>query len=361
MTFIAGFIYKTTICIIADSAETVIFPFPLKEFSKANHPQSSFYESAYIEDNKLIYEGAQKLYQIDNRIVLAFAGNVATGLQAIDEFKLRLLKGLSIKETIQELFNNHKYSDNHFIVGYFENEKPIIFYYLASDDFHFIEEAPEEFDFFLCVAGNTKGPHSSVCFHSLENAAANNLAPEEATIILLACLQGVNINERNIVTGIGGYFNGILLEKTGVRWISDTIYFLYSAKDFDKGQKYAIHKFNRDDATFLISLEKNIFKSEFSSFSRDELIEKWDETLVKIASQMSEKYFICISYDQYNAVILDTTKGNSPINADGTTRQLSFSPWAYQSMLYYPFRERIEPPSLHAFNNFFFKNVLNNY
>jgi hypothetical protein len=73
MTFIAGFIYKDTIGIVADSAETIIFPAPIRNFPEAGNYQSSFVENIHIENNTLIYEGAQKLYQLENRIILTFA------------------------------------------------------------------------------------------------------------------------------------------------------------------------------------------------------------------------------------------------------------------------------------------------
>ena len=74
MTLITGFIYKNTVQIIADSAETIGGQVE-DSISTPNGHETSFGEIAQNNDYT-ITESAQKIYVVDDKMKLTFAGDV---------------------------------------------------------------------------------------------------------------------------------------------------------------------------------------------------------------------------------------------------------------------------------------------
>lgn len=360
MTFIAGFLYKGTIAIAADSAETLILPFAIPAIPSHLKDQfhSSFMEAVHLDTHSIVGEEAQKLYEVWDKAILTFAGNVETGLAAIEELRYNLLKEKPIRESIVEVLP--RYNDNQFIVGFFSNDGPFMYYQLQPDDFVFVGDDPKDRSS-VCIltAGNTEFGHSTMWAEAIKMGAANELSVDQVLLLGLASLQSLSINEKTIQSGIGGHFNGIMMDINGVRWVDDTFYLLYSAKNFYDFPRYGIHKFNRNSACFVLGTTKRIFLTELQKTTVEELIQRWDADLLKIANSHSEKYFICISYDSRNVLVVDTEKVDSPIKYDSSEGVIRFTPWAMDSMLHDVNRHHSDSRAFHLFSNFLLINVLN--
>jgi hypothetical protein len=312
MTFIAGIIYNETIQIIADSVETSLLKNDIVLDGEIfeNLPYSSFGEKAHVEDSFLMHEAVQKIFNINDRVLLAFAGHSNEGLYVIDDLSKFLLIGGSISEVIIKYFSGSRPPNTEFIIGFFEDNQPYIFTYskgsfkIGSDNFYCVEGGIHE------MFGPIQAWYKAYGERKIDS--------DDALIHALALLQRQNITGRTIKHGVGGFFNGSFLSKTGVTWAKDTIHILYSI--YHDGDRYYVFKFNRKNMTFICSYRhegdsvtevcRSIYKSELdSSIPNRELYNLLTE-LNSLIEKYSTHYYIWNSYDRNTVVVINIEKEN---------------------------------------------------
>ena len=92
MTFIAGYIYKNTVAIVADSAVTYT---NLQGSRPAGTGETtSFFEGNVDDGETSIREGAQKIYELGRNVIATFAGREAEGDNTMGLLRYELLRGI---------------------------------------------------------------------------------------------------------------------------------------------------------------------------------------------------------------------------------------------------------------------------
>lgn len=127
MTFICGYVYQSTVSIIADSVETTIGP--AMRVPDDIHPVSTFQERFVEDGEKVVMESAQKIYNLRNKLIIAFSGDVNNGLRVIEELNYLLLKEERVVMTVWDYFTALDTTDNDFLVVFMNQTTPSLYVY----------------------------------------------------------------------------------------------------------------------------------------------------------------------------------------------------------------------------------------
>lgn len=105
MTLIVGYLHSdSSVHIIADSAETItgIGANP----NNGNDAYNSFGEIIQLENDEIILESAQKIYSINETVLITFSGQVLEGNQVLRDlkFEIEVQKELKLSEIISTYF-----------------------------------------------------------------------------------------------------------------------------------------------------------------------------------------------------------------------------------------------------------------
>ncbi len=303
MTFIYGYIINETVHIIADSAETSINYTFIKKIDGRN----SLGEIAYIDDKKIVREGAQKIYNIKDKLLLAFAGKVKVGFSVVEEINYELDRpsnNSSIGDKLLNYFEGKNFN-NHFIIGFYENNKPYLFFYHDKDHYKLIDEKQ------VIISGGTDVPEiRSVLSMALRQCVS--WSDNHTLITLISMAQAQNITHLTFRNGVGGFFNGAYIGRKGIHWAGDCFLILYSAKSYDKGELFFSYRFNRDNAVFIVSeVFKKMFTTEFDRLRIKELRASWGTKIDELIFNGVSKFYVMISYDTGKVVIVSDTYNKS--------------------------------------------------
>lgn len=92
MTLIVGYIHSdSSIHIIADSAET-IDSMDIERTDYTNESFNSFGEIIHSDNDSLTLESAQKIFNLNNSIIITFSGQVYEGNGVLRDLKFKILK-----------------------------------------------------------------------------------------------------------------------------------------------------------------------------------------------------------------------------------------------------------------------------
>ncbi len=296
MTFIYGYIINETVHIMADSAETSINYNSIRKIEGRN----SLGEIPYIDDKKVVKEGAQKIYNLKDKLLLTFAGNEKEGVSVVEEINYELDRpsmNYNIGDKLLHYFEGKSFS-NHFIIGFYENNKPYLFFYHDKDHYKLANEKQ------VITSGGEDIPEiRTVLGRGLQQCVT---WPDNYTLTaLISMAQAQNISHLTLGKGVGGFFNGAYIGRNGIRWADDCFLILYSAKNYDKGEVFFSGRFNRGNAAFIIcEAFKRVFINELDNIQFDKLIETWGNKLDNQINNGIAKFYVMISYDTGKVVII---------------------------------------------------------
>lgn len=306
MTFVAAYIYKDTVQVVADSAVTVGLS-PTTDL-KWNYPVSSFGEAIHSGVNAdgpfEVSEGALKIYNVKDKLIIAFAGAVDEGVDIVQLLNYEIEKsGEAVTSFLFDFFINKKPSKTQFVGGYFQNGDPHIFRYISPENIFFSRDPKHAV--FAGIVGRAMPKSSrpdmglfSVVASSLGEAHKNDIDAEEMLVMTIAMLQLHSLHVLNIQEQVGGFYNGVALSETGIKWADDTLYSLYSMINWEKGDRFGVFKFNRDNATFLLSHRDRHQLFHAENQPSHHLIEKWGDSVIQLAVRHEVKYIVFMCHDQ---------------------------------------------------------------
>lgn len=301
MTFIVGYIYKKSVNLIADSAETVF------DFEKCNiDPDNSdivstFFETPIQEERTLIFESALKIYNVSNRFIFTFAGSVNEGIKALSDLSSRHDSFDSLSDLFYYYFKSQKFKKTHYIIGYYEDEKPKLFFSYTDNRMKVVEE-----EIVVIFGGkNILGDARDFLEDFVIYALRNKFTIEETLVRNIAILQSAALVNQSIKVGVGGFFNGCTLDKRGVIWAPDTSYILYSAVNFNKGDMFRIKKFNRENGVIVTSETK----CKIFYFGDERICQEYYErhkSDIELRAKMSiTDYFVFLAYDKPTLIVFN--------------------------------------------------------
>ncbi|MGO4289863.1 hypothetical protein [Chitinophaga sp. RAB17] len=306
MTFIFGYIYNGAVHIIADSVETIsaagrpdeILP---EEFS------STMIESSIVKDEQLMTECAHKIYNIQDRLILGFAGQVSEGTKMIERLVSGLVKTDDMRAYISRIFDQEKPRKTEYIIGFMEEERPCMYCYRSPfEEFKMVRNLA-----FSNIGKNEWVPPETIAT-MLRLAFENSHNQDDLLITAISTIQTTTIGMRTLEQGVGGYINGVYIANSGIHWAKDTTYVLYSSLHQDRPETiYNIAKYNRDNAVFI---QKNgqlkIFRTE-PDLTGENLEKKWSEHLEILANSNISDYYILLSYDKHVIFLINNKLNNS--------------------------------------------------
>jgi len=120
MTLIAGYIYRESVHIIADSAQTQIGD--LSGLEDKEHGYSAFGEKIEVNNDTIVSGSAQKIININDSILVAFSGTVQEGKQIIEDIKIQhSYSSLSLSDFFSDFFHRILPTESHYVIGFIED------------------------------------------------------------------------------------------------------------------------------------------------------------------------------------------------------------------------------------------------
>jgi ATP-dependent protease HslVU (ClpYQ) peptidase subunit len=236
MTYVVGWKSKSSVYICADSVVTVSAHQPREDL--LIYKESTFGEKMYFNDSKHTTESICKIENINEKVIIAFSGEVGVAQEIIDYFRrtleryndytAQLIKD-SFITSINESDSDEKVHKVSFIIGLIDFDNPILMSYNRGGNRALTEHS-------IVQIGSLS---DSTTYRYITNklyADSTSLDEDCQLIVISAVLQSYGFHEKSIIEnyGVGGFILGVQLKKTGVTWNDDTFFFLYSGtfKDF---------------------------------------------------------------------------------------------------------------------------------
>lgn len=298
MTLIVGYIHSdSSLHIVVDSAET--FLKHKKESNIEQNSYNSFGEIIQLEDDCIVKESAQKIYNLAENILFTFAGEVYEGMQILRDlrYELNSTKDLKVSEIISNYFDFRKPTLSEYIIGFYENNNPKLYYYQKTGNF-----LNDENSYIILGSGSEDEDINQPLQSFLISLKEITTTKEDVLVCIISILQCCSINILSFARGVGGFYNGACIYKNEIFWANDTCNILYSSKHFEKGEKFIVNKFNRDNVTLVTSPKIN--KSTFFSDDEGCLLtvqewqDKWVKILLKLNTDCELDYYVFICFDR---------------------------------------------------------------
>ncbi|MGX5819231.1 hypothetical protein ACWKWU_13595 [Chitinophaga lutea] len=305
MTLIIGYIYNGAVHIVADSVETillegapnVILP---EEFS------STMIESSIVKDGQLMIESACKIYNIRDRLILAFAGQVSEGHRMINQLIDGLVRTTDMREYVSSFFENERPAETQYIVGFMENGTPCMYcYHSSSRTFKMASNLS------ICNIGKNSWIPPEVFVTMLRTASERSHSQDDLLITAISTMQMITLGLMTLEQGVGGFINGVFFDRNGIHWAKDCIYILYNSIRLNAPEStYIVGKYNRDNAIFIrTNKQQRLFKTELELHG-EEVEEKWGKKIESLANSGVADYYILLSYDK-NVIFLVNNKSHN--------------------------------------------------
>ena len=300
MTLIAGYILSNTVQIICDSAVTIHNP--QKNTSRS---VSSFGDVVQNDENKEINENSNKLYTIKNSIICTFSGIATEGKNILEDIQILIKTNqkTSISKLLELFFKENQPQNTEYIFGFIEDEKPTLFYFEESKVFK-----KQNNDAIVVLGAGGQNPDLITRLVLSNYKLLNeNRNPDISLITNISVLQSSSILFRTFTYGIGGFFNGAFISKKGIKWSEDSMFILYSSKNFLKSEKFSVRICNRDNAVCVLSSKngRNVYipKLIWMNISIEEWKKSWFSDDYR-SLKFDAKYYCFVCYDRLIVTII---------------------------------------------------------
>ena len=304
MTLIVGFVYKNSVFLAADSAETSLIEVENK--NHAAYPSStSFGETIENNQNYITRESSQKLYSLSNKIILGFSGSTFSGNKIIEDLKIRILsEEKSIIDLISDYFKEVKPLNNSFIFGFVQNNLT----YLGLFKNKTLKFTPNQGVAIIGSATDNdflvRGIHNGFSYLNQINVSERLFQ-----IFAAATIESLIINLTTLKTGIGGFVSCVQLSSSNITWMKDQTKILYSSKRFNGTEKNVINQFMREEVLLLTSpfIPTSIYYNQVNGQSENIITweNKWLSELLDLSYNMQTDYCAFLSYDNLRVIVLE--------------------------------------------------------
>lgn len=312
MTYITGWRNQTSVFIAADSAIT--YELESLQNVKIWSDVSTFGEPHIIQDDKIIQEQCLKIYNFNNRVILAFAGNVSEAYEAIEWLKMVL--EVNEQRDLRVIFNNicngRKIS---IIAGFIENEQPILISVNAIGISGYKEHAVFE----PAYSGTIDSKFIRYTQEFYNESKNIQHTDEQILVSMCSVIQSYKYVNPTIPNGVGGLISGIRVDKLGASWQKDIAYIpiQYNGSMLNTtqlsdlfGKAEIISVIIRDDLVFISNpythwrfsrmpfggcQPKKVTESEKWNESRLAWTNNWYQSVNQIIDTFTYDYYVFIS------------------------------------------------------------------
>lgn len=265
MTLIAGYIYEDSVSILADSVLSIseIEPDPTVKSSAGEINVSGGFNQ----------ESSCKVFNLGDRVIAATSGKWNEGLRVLEDIKITLVAFQD--EPASSIIHSHlsaAKSENEFIFGFIENETPTLMHKNYSG-IHFSQKEDQ-----LVINGSGGWDND---FHYLGYGMNKALrdANKDKTYCLVSMLglfRCISLKNQTYDEGVGGFFNGALIDSDGISWAPDFTTCVYSAENMYNTTHSIIDVFNRDQGVIVASPHSglSVYYSRFAALTYTEWKEK---------------------------------------------------------------------------------------
>ncbi|SFT71083.1 hypothetical protein SAMN04489724_1746 [Algoriphagus locisalis] len=234
MTYILGWKNYNSVFLVGDSVVTIDYPGSYSDKTyESNRPLTSFGEQQIFEKGKTISEKWLKLYDLENKVILAISGTIEEAHEGIKHFKM-YLEIQNVIDILKAVENSFSDKDVKVLIGYMDENVPRLISYNGKNNSRIIQH-----DFFEVA-------HSGSIGESFINQTENFFAQievkgwsdEQILASIIAVTQSYGVQEEIIRQGVGGFFSGIRINKNGVTWQPDIMFvpFSYNGEEINSNQ-----------------------------------------------------------------------------------------------------------------------------
>lgn len=230
MTYILGWKNYSSVFLVGDSVITIEHP-AIDGNKNTFRNQTSFGEDHIYEEGKTVSEKWLKLYDLDNKVILAISGDVEEAHEGIKYLRLYLETGIDIKVAIENSFGDKKVG---ILVGYIEKDVPR----LISYNGHGKKELHEHAFFEVAHSGSIESSFIDQTEEFFSQIVSKDWSEDQILASIIAVTQSYGFQENQMKRGVGGFFSGIRINKLGVTWQPDLVFipFSYNGKELKSNQ-----------------------------------------------------------------------------------------------------------------------------
>jgi hypothetical protein len=312
MTYCAGWKYKDTVFLLADTAAT--------KSERPNTKHSSFGELHAEVRGKYIEESLLKLVPIGSGTVAAYAGDVQLATQYLDFLRdtrpfakdnIELLKSLTVS------------------MGPFAPDREVALLVGSSAPdgsceilrWSTIEGLDQSSSDFYAI-GSLSSYHAALTPALLSQFVSGKLDSGRMLAIVTAIVQSYGIHDNVIDMNVGGLIFGVQTSLGAVTWQQDTNYVIYNHNNRTFSAPAIVTAIARDNALIVSSSltdDTRVFGHSTSMPSKDLRDEKWRNNVKAALDSGRSRYWVFISTSGKVITLID----RQDINADSRYVKLS--------------------------------------
>lgn len=230
MTYCIAWKSKDSVFVVADSARTVesVHNIVLEK------QQSAFGETSINEEGKVIEEYIHKLFQIERKVIVGFAGNVDIALETIDTFQKYFDHNnvvLSFERSINSVRTENGW-DVQFLLGFVDKGEPKLYSFNVDNN----GILQEEFGLVQIGSMASSSPYSYLAVKFYNEHLAKLRSSEQQFYQALSFFQHLGLHDHTFKYNAGGIYSGALVNIKGAKWMEDTAYIIFDKNLSDKTQ-----------------------------------------------------------------------------------------------------------------------------
>lgn len=227
MTYILGWKNYSSVFLVGDSVITIEHP-NVDGNKNTFRNQTSFGEDHIYEKGKTVSEKWLKLYDIEGKVIIAISGEVRDAYDGIESLKKAMASQdeFDLREEIKYSFFGKRAG---VIIGFMENENPVLISCHCKGYLSFIEHPTFE----VVHSGSINEKFKDQTQSAFSQFKMNGWNDDQILASIIAVTQSFCFQENIISQGVGGFFSGIRIDKTGVKWQPDLVFipFSYNGKE----------------------------------------------------------------------------------------------------------------------------------
>ncbi len=259
MTYILGWKNYSSVFLVGDSVITIEHP-NVDGNKNTFRNQTSFGEDHIYEEGKTVSEKWLKLYDLDNKVILAISGDVEDAHEGIKNLRICIDSKIDIYKGIESSFRDREVD---ILVGFMEEDVPRLISYNGRG-----KRGLKEYAFFeVAHSGSIDSSFIDQTEEFFSQIDSKDWSEDQILASIIAVTQSYGFQENQMKRGVGGFFSGIRINERGVSWQPDLVFipFSYNGKELKSNQLAEI----LGEAKFVITQVRESILFSGSTFISD--------------------------------------------------------------------------------------------
>jgi hypothetical protein len=298
MTFLLAWKFNGTAFMLADSAIT----YEIDEEVKLNMKKgpSSFGEISHQDDNILITEAGVKIHNIENKVLLGYAGSTYQVNLLLQEIKIHISNYVELDfiSTINRIIQTADFSDLIFTIAFIANGEVKLFFFDSSKEHKLFETNG------FCHPG--AGRYFDVTNYYNQSLHIG-LTDDDVLASITAFVTCMSVNYRLLEKGVGGFFTGAYLKDDEINWLKDIGYYLYSPST----EPDLVKIFTRNNMVYSRSNPSEVHIYHNTLLSGEYAIKIWQE-IEPLSYSGIVDYFVFIGINKLRCIVLSKENNKGP-------------------------------------------------